>query len=269
MEKVKFILKQLEEKMSKEPVELNVSGYMTKDLITVSQNVSFFDAVTKMYKNGIGNLIVIHDDKVIGLLTERQILQYLVTEKIIHDKPMSHVATSLFTKISPDTSLLDAAKIRFKKKRKLLVFENEKLVVILTTSDMLRGLQKLSTAPKLDNVMASTLYTCSYDDLLFEQIKLMNEKNIGSVIVTKDGKQYGIFTERDLIDNILAIQADMSETVGQYSSNPLVTAEVGINFHDAAIIMTEKKIKRLPLTSQGQITTIVCACDLLRAFETL
>ena len=254
--------------MSNEQVVLNVSAYMTSNPITVSHDISFFDAVTKMYKNVIGNLIVVKDNEVIGLLTERQILQYLVTEKIIHDKPMSHVATSMFTKISPDTLLLDAAKVRFEKKRKLLVFDNEKLVGILTTSDMLRGLRKLSTAPRLDKVIASTIYTCSYYDSLFDQIKLMNEKRIGSVIVTKDGKPYGIFTERDLIDNILAIAADMSETVGPYSSHPLVTAEVGINFHDAAAIMADKEIKRLPLTSQGQITTIVCACDLLRAFET-
>ena len=69
--------------MSHEPVELNVSAYMTKTSITVSQNISFVDAVTKMYKNGIGNLIVVNNDKVAGLLSERQILQYLVTEKII------------------------------------------------------------------------------------------------------------------------------------------------------------------------------------------
>ena len=69
--------------MSHEPVELNVSAHMTKTPITVSQNISFIDAVTKMYKNGIGNLIVVNNDKVAGLLSERQILQYLVTEKII------------------------------------------------------------------------------------------------------------------------------------------------------------------------------------------
>ncbi|MBI4131789.1 MAG: CBS domain-containing protein [Nitrosarchaeum sp.] len=69
--------------MSHELVELNVSAYMTKTSITVSQNISFVDAVTKMYKNGIVNLIVVNNDKVTGLLSERQILQYLVTEKII------------------------------------------------------------------------------------------------------------------------------------------------------------------------------------------
>ena len=54
-----------------------------KSIYTVSQNISFVDAVTKMYKNGIGNLIVVNNDKVTGLLSERQILQYVVTEKII------------------------------------------------------------------------------------------------------------------------------------------------------------------------------------------
>jgi hypothetical protein len=50
-----------------------------------------------MYKNGIENLIVINDE-VIGLLSERQILQYLVTEKIIHDKPSEKQMSVVFLK---------------------------------------------------------------------------------------------------------------------------------------------------------------------------
>ena len=73
--------------MSNELVGLNVSTYMTSNPITVSQDIPFFDAVTEMYKNVIGNLIVVKNKEVIGLLSERQIIQYLVDEKIIHDKP--------------------------------------------------------------------------------------------------------------------------------------------------------------------------------------
>ncbi len=100
--------------MSQKPAELNVSAYMTANPISVSPDVKFFDAVTLMYKNGIGNLVVKKDDQAVGLISERQILQYLVTEGIISDKPMSHIATSFFTKISPDTTILDAAKIKFR-----------------------------------------------------------------------------------------------------------------------------------------------------------
>ena len=38
--------------MSNEPVVLNVSAYMTSNPITVTPEISFFDAVTKMYQNG-------------------------------------------------------------------------------------------------------------------------------------------------------------------------------------------------------------------------
>ncbi len=253
--------------MSQKPAELNVSAYMTTNPITVSADVTFFDAVTKMYHNGIGNLIVIVDNRPVGLISERQIIQYLVTEGTITDKPMSHIATSLFTKISPDTTILDAAKIRFEKNRKLLVFEGEKLAGILTTSDMLRGLRNLNSNISIENVLAPKLYTCSFDDTLLDQIKLMHEKRIGSVIVNKDNEPYGIFTERDLICNALAIEADMNEKVGLYCSHPLVTADVGINFREASDIMAKNKLKRLPLKKDGKLTTIVCACDLLKAFE--
>ena len=93
--------------MSQKPAELNVSAYMTPNPISVSPDVKFFDAVTLMYKNGIGNLVVKKDDQAVGLISERQIIQYLVTEGIISDKTMSHIATSFFTKISPNTTILE------------------------------------------------------------------------------------------------------------------------------------------------------------------
>ena len=253
--------------MSQEPAELNVSAYMTADPITVTADVKFFDAVTIMYKNRIGNLVVTKDNEAVGLISERQIIHYLVSEETITDKPMSHIATSLFTKISPDTTILDAAKIRFEKNRKLLVFKNDKLAGIITTSDMLRGLRNLNSQISIDHVLAPKMYTCSFQDTVFDQIKLMHEKRIGSVIVNKDNEPYGIFTERDLICNALAIAADMSEEVGRYCSHPLITADVGINFQEASDIMATNKIKRLPLKKEGRLTTIVCACDLLKAFE--
>ena len=59
--------------MAEKPAELNVSAYMTADPISVSADVKFFDAVTLMYKNGIGNLVVKKDNEAVGLISERQI----------------------------------------------------------------------------------------------------------------------------------------------------------------------------------------------------
>lgn len=254
--------------MAQTTAQLVVADYMTANPITVTPDVSFFSAVTTMYKQGIGNLAVKKEGKVTGLITEREILQYLVNEQQITNKLMSHIATHLFSTVSPKTTLLDAAKTMVEKKRKLLVFDNEKFVGIITTSDILRGLRVLPLSPSLGKVLHAKVYSCSYDDPIFDQVKLMHEKRVGSVIVTKNERLYGIFTERDLINNLLAIEAKMDEPVGRYCSAPLMTANYGINAREAAIIMADKKIKRLPLVKDGKIVSIVCGADLIRAYST-
>lgn len=248
--------------------ELRVDEYMTPDPITVVPEIPFLDAVTIMFKKGIGNLIVEKSRDVTGLLTERQIIQYLAQEKEISNKPMNTIATNFFTKIPPKTTLYDAAKQMISKKSRLLVFDNEKLVGIITTSDILRGFRKSGKNPPLDNVLRTKITRSSYDDSLFNVIKLMHEKRIGSVIITKDDVPYGIFTERDLLAYILAIEADLEEKVGRYCSSPLVTAKIGIGGNDAANIMVSKRIKRLPLTKEGNMIAMVTARDVASSFVT-
>lgn len=254
--------------MAQKVAQLTVANYMTPKPITVSPDVSFFTAVTTMYKQGIGNLVVKKEGNVTGLITERQILQYLVNEQQITDKPMSHIATHLFSTVTPETTLLDATKVMVQKKRRVLVYDNEKLVGIITTSDILRGLRTLPIALPLEEVLRAKVYSCSYNAPIFDQVKIMHEKRIGSIIVTKNERPYGIFTERDLICNLLAIESKMDEEVGRYCSAPLMTANYGINTREAAIIMADKKIKRLPLVKDGEIASIVCGADLLRAYST-
>jgi predicted transcriptional regulator len=57
--------------------ELNVTEYMTPNPITVPSDITFTDAVTRMAGKGFGNLIVVENEKPVGILTKRQILQYL------------------------------------------------------------------------------------------------------------------------------------------------------------------------------------------------
>ena len=163
-------------------------------------------------------------------------------------------------------SIPDAAKLMISKKKRLLVFENEKLVGIITASDMLRGFRKTGGNPPLDKVMSTKVYECAYANSIFKAIKLMYQKRIGSVIITKNDAPYGIFTERDLLVDVLTQKVALTEKVGDYCSSPLVTAKVGIRGNDAARLMASKKIKRLALTEKDKIAGIVTARDIVEAF---
>ncbi|TFG81259.1 MAG: CBS domain-containing protein, partial [Erysipelotrichales bacterium] len=55
--------------------------------------------------------------------------------------------------------------------------------------------------------------------------------------------------------------------VGKYASFPLITAKNGILANEAAKIMMTKDIKRLALTTNGSITGIVTARDIVDAFQ--
>jgi predicted transcriptional regulator len=247
-------------------IELKVGDFMTSEPIAVDSDVSFPVAISTMATNGIGNLIIKEHDKPSSLLTEREILSYLVRRGEIPIEPMKDVLTQSFTPISPKMAILDAAKLMISKKKRLLVFDNEKLVGIITASDILRGFRKTGGNPSLDKVSSTKIYECAHTDSIFKAIKLMYQKRIGSVIVTKNGAPYGIFTERDLLVNVLTQKVALTERVEDYCSSPLVTAKVGIRGNDAARLMASKKIKRLALTEKDKIVGIVTARDIVEAF---
>ena len=179
-------------------IELKVGDFMTSEPIVVDSDVSFPAAISIMANNGIGNLIIKEKNKPSSILTEREILSYLVRRGEIPLEAMKDVLTQSFMPISPRMSILDAAKLMISKKKRLLVFENEKLVGIITASDMLRGFRKTGGNPPLDKVMSVKVYECAHTDSIFKAIKLMHQKRIGSVIITKNDSPYGIFTERTL-----------------------------------------------------------------------
>ena len=96
---------------------------------------------------------------------------------------------------------------------------------------------------------------------------MMLKKGIGSVVVTPNGSPYGIFTERDLLNRVLAEHVDIEDKVGAYCTSPLVTSKLGIGGKDAAKLMLSHKIKRLPLTKEGRVVAMVTARDLVEAFQ--
>jgi len=116
-------------------------------------------------------------------------------------------------------------------KTRLLVFEdnNDKLLGIITASDIVRAFRKTDSDPSIENVMNKKIFDIKYDNSILMAVKILSKRRIGSVIITKDEKPYGIFTERDLLTKVLSKGLKLEEEkVGDYCSSPLVTAQHGI-----------------------------------------
>jgi CBS domain-containing protein len=94
--------------------------------------------------------------------------------------------------------------------------------------------------------------------------RLMVEKGIGSLVANRDGLPFGIVTERDLVEKIVADATDPSKlTVADIMTAPLATIDAQGSLIDAARKMVEKQVKRLVVTEHDKIIGIVSQTDLV------
>ena len=89
--------------------------------------------------------------------------------------------------------------------------------------------------------------------------KMMSDKNIGSLLIIGDGKIKGIITERDVIKNISKLNSKVSSVM----SKKVITIEACEKIEEAMGLMSENKIKRLPVLNDGKLVGIVTATDII------
>jgi CBS domain-containing protein len=127
---------------------LSISEFMTRDVITITENESVGEACKLMYKKDIGSLIIIKKDIVIpvGIVTERDITKMVgFSEKFFADMPVVAVMSQPLITINPLTSVGDAVFLMEQKNiRRLPVINPEGLIVgIITSKDIFKPLMKI------------------------------------------------------------------------------------------------------------------------------
>jgi len=117
--------------------------------------------------------------------------------------------------------------------------------------------------PKVKEIMVSPVVTVDAETTIYEAAKIMGEKKIGSVVVTKDSKPIGIFTERDLLTKVIANGLDMRNTnVTIPMSSPLITVDEETSVKDAIILMAGRKIMRLPVVREEKLVGMVTGTEI-------
>lgn len=114
---------------------------MVKDVITLQTDASAYDAVKLMNKNRIGCLVALDNGKIVGILTERDLLER-VLEKCKNPKEtrVSEIMTRQVIVGKPDMQLVEATKLMFENKvKKLPIVEGNRLAGLVTLTDIARA----------------------------------------------------------------------------------------------------------------------------------
>ncbi|WP_003540522.1 CBS domain-containing protein [Desulfotomaculum nigrificans] len=118
-------------------------------------------------------------------------------------------------------------------------------------------------AKTLKDIMTKTVATVSPQQSVQEAAQLMSQNNVGAIPVVENSKCVGIVTDRDIaLRAVSQGQNPQSTTVQSVMSTGLVTGTPEMGVHEAANLMAEKQVRRLPVVENGQLTGIVALGDL-------
>ena len=247
---------------------LKVTDVMSRDVVTTTAETSMEEAARTMGERRIGSLVVVKYGRPVAIVTERDLLSTVLAGGLsLEETTVEQVMSYPLITICPDTEIREAARTMIREKGRLVVFECGEMTGIITAADLIR---EMPDAPEsslvVDDFMTKKLITVDETGTVADMAVVMGQGRIGSVIVTRDGTPFGIFTERDLLSKFFAQGHSLDIPVGEVCSSPLITAVTGISIHEAARIMAGRHIRRLPLTGKSGLAGIITARDLVEGY---
>jgi CBS domain-containing protein len=117
-------------------------------------------------------------------------------------------------------------------------------------------------------VMNRNVKTVRPEDTVKDAAKIMNESHIGALVaVSGTGEVVGIVTERDILSDVVATGKSADEVkISEIMTPNIITITPEKTLEEAADVMTDNKIKKLPVVDKGRLVGIVTASDLI-AYE--
>jgi IMP dehydrogenase len=108
-------------------------------------------------------------------------------------------------------------------------------------------------------------YTISPDASVLDAIKLMAEKNIGALVVVEGQSIAGVITERDYARKVVLLARSSRETtVHEVMSAPVVSVRPGQTTEECMALMTERRMRHLPVMDKGRLIGIISIGDLVK-----
>ena len=132
-----------------------VRDIMQKNVITIEQDKTSLDVATILKEKEISFLVIMENEKPMGIVTERDIVKKIAAEdKVASKTPLKEIMSKKFRWVTPDTLIEDAVQKMINNNiRRLIVLENNNLVGVITQTNMTEFLRsKILINGTIDNL---------------------------------------------------------------------------------------------------------------------
>ncbi|UCG44810.1 MAG: CBS domain-containing protein [Candidatus Bathyarchaeota archaeon] len=120
---------------------MKIEKFMIEEVVTLKTGASAHDAVKLMNKKGIGCLVIVDNIEILGILTERDLLERVLEKcRDPRETSISDIMTRQVITGNPDMQLIEAARLMFENKvKKLPIVRGRRLVGLITVTDIARA----------------------------------------------------------------------------------------------------------------------------------
>lgn len=109
------------------------------------------------------------------------------------------------------------------------------------------------------------VHTIDADASVYEAVERMVAFDVGSLLVTEGGEISGIVTERDYLRRVtLEGRTDRETPVRDIMSSPLVVATLETTVEECMAVMTDRRIRHVPVVEEGEVVGMVSIGDLVK-----
>jgi CBS domain-containing protein len=264
-----------------------------KKAITVEATMMMSDARDTMLKHNISRIIIEHNQKPVGMVTEKGISAYLYREN--NDTSLDEIVVSKAMKtpmvsVTRDTGIRACAKLMLDNDISSLIVtgegeEGKGEINVFTKSDLVKlYADNCKGKFKINDFMTKKVFTIYPSNSLHTAIKILMQNRVSRVIVTRDSRVVGIITAKDLMPITSFVEADKmqlerdKEGSGNLAAighvmiasdimKKPITVEAADDLAKAAQIMTDKRISGLPVTDTNgnNLEGVVTKTDIVNA----
>ena len=277
---------------------MNAFGLLSDHPVTVEPTTRIHEAVDRMESFRIRHLPVLQNRKLVGIVSDRDILLFLGQSRGIYLRPdmgppatlVEQIMSAPVRSIAPRLALDEIVEFLIAHRFSALpVLSNEDMVGIVTKTDVLRWYHRFcqnhpdnpAAGETVRPTMQHNVLSLTIESTVQEAYMEMILSRVQHVPIMAERKLVGMVSDRDIrrilgqsvlgteVDEVPDDRADVSMQLGTIMSAEPVTIGPDHTMDEAGALMIEHRISALPVVSDGILTGIVSTTDVLRVVRGL